>query len=286
MLAVTVPTSPRRWQRLVAIGDSFTEGLMDPDPTEPDRFIGWADRLAARLAERNAAEGVAFGYANLAIRGRRIAEVIDTQLDPALDLTPDLVCVCAGGNDYLRWSVDQDEIADLLEAAVERIRATGADVLIVTAPDVSHQPAVWTINPRMAVFTANAWGIAQRHGAYVVDIWSLRGLRDPAMWAQDRIHFTPAGHRLIAAQAAWALGVSPADEASWAREYQPAGKLNRLETLAAHRAWATEHLAPWIGRHLRGRSSADGIAPKRPVLEPVAGLPPEPPLGPSGPAGS
>ena len=37
------------YRRFVALGDSTTEGLMDlyPDGT----FRGWADRLAARLAQ-------------------------------------------------------------------------------------------------------------------------------------------------------------------------------------------------------------------------------------------
>jgi hypothetical protein len=33
--------------------------------------------------------------------------------------------------------------------------------------------------------------------------------------------------------------------------------------------WAREHLAPWVGRHLRGRSSGDLITAKRPMLAPV-----------------
>lgn len=31
--------------------------------------------------------------------------------------------------------------------------------------------------------------------------------------------------------------------------------------------WARAHLLPWVRRHLRGRSSGDGLAPKRPGLE-------------------
>lgn len=263
------PLSTRAWRRFVALGDSFTEGLMDPDPSAPDRYVGWADRLADRLAQRNAADGLDFGYANLAVRGLRLDEVIATQLDAALELTPDLVSLCAGGNDYLRWSVDQDVIADELEDAVVRIRETGADVLLVTAPDISRMPVVRAITHRMAVYTANVWGIAQRNDAFVADIWSLRALRDPALWAEDRIHFTPEGHRRIAAAAAWTLGVDPGESEDWLTPLEPALRLTRLGSVAANRAWAAEHLAPWIGRHLRGQRSGDGVLPKRPVLEPI-----------------
>jgi hypothetical protein len=30
------------------------------------------------------------------------------------------------------------------------------------------------------------------------------------------------------------------------------------------------HAAPWLGRRIRGRSSGDGIVPKRPQLLPLA----------------
>ncbi len=40
-----------------------------------------------------------------------------------------------GGNDILRPRVDLDEVADRLERAVARIRATGADVLMATPAD-------------------------------------------------------------------------------------------------------------------------------------------------------
>lgn len=37
------------WQRMVAIGDSFTEGIGDPDPGSPGGHRGWADRVAEEL---------------------------------------------------------------------------------------------------------------------------------------------------------------------------------------------------------------------------------------------
>src|SRR3712207_8590079 len=42
--------APSPWRRYVALGDSFTEGLSDPDPARPGEFRGWADRLAEHLA--------------------------------------------------------------------------------------------------------------------------------------------------------------------------------------------------------------------------------------------
>src|SRR6187397_2425126 len=82
------------FQRYVAIGDSFTEGVGDPDPTRPNGLRGWADRVAEVLGRGEPS----FGYANLAIRGRKLDPILDEQLAPAIALAPDLVTVYAGAN--------------------------------------------------------------------------------------------------------------------------------------------------------------------------------------------
>ncbi|MDT5027190.1 MAG: hypothetical protein QOE61_3616, partial [Micromonosporaceae bacterium] len=38
-----------RWRSYVAVGDSFTEGMDDPNP-DGHGYRGWADLVAARLA--------------------------------------------------------------------------------------------------------------------------------------------------------------------------------------------------------------------------------------------
>ena len=50
------------FHRYVALGDSFTEGVGDPDPSRPNGWRGWADRVAEVLATHSDD----FGYANLA----------------------------------------------------------------------------------------------------------------------------------------------------------------------------------------------------------------------------
>ncbi|MBW3086702.1 hypothetical protein KEM60_02931 [Austwickia sp. TVS 96-490-7B] len=259
----------RRWRRYVAVGDSFTEGLWDPDPRRADEYLGWADRLADMLARRNAEEGLDFGYANLAVRGMLAADITGPQLDHALSLTPDLVSICAGGNDYLRSRVQSDAITDQLEEAVARIRETGADVLLVTAPDVSWMSLVHLMHGRLAEFTANTWSIAQRHDCHVVDIWSLRALRDPRMYAEDRIHFSTEGHQRVAAQAAWTLGLKPPVD-GWTDPLPAAPPLPLLATVQANRAWAVDHLAPWVRRRFNGTSSGDGRSAKHPQIIPLA----------------
>src|SRR4051812_40014839 len=65
------------FQRYVAIGDSFTEGVGDPDPDRPNGLRGWADRAAEVLARDTASSGGSLGYANLAIRGRKLPAILD-----------------------------------------------------------------------------------------------------------------------------------------------------------------------------------------------------------------
>src|SRR6185437_3892153 len=112
---------PHPWRRYVAIGDSFTEGIGDPDPDAPGGHRGWADRVAEVLAT----QVDDFAYANLAIRGRLIRRIVEEQVEPALALKPDLITFSAGGNDVIRPNGDPDAIAQLFEDAVVRLSSQG-----------------------------------------------------------------------------------------------------------------------------------------------------------------
>lgn len=261
------------WRRYVAIGDSFTEGMSDPDPAhpdDPDRFRGWADRLADLLATDLAATDPdgEFGYANLAVRGRLLHDVVTRQLDAALAQHPDLVSIVGGGNDILRAKADIDALAQRLEQAVATIRATGADVLMATPTDPRGAPLVQRTRGRAAVYTAHIHSIARRHGAFVVHQWGLTFLQDWRMWAQDRIHMTAEGHRRVA-EAAHAALQGRTVTGEWATPLPPLTPLPRRDQLEADVQWAREHLLPWATRRLRGASSGDRLGAKRPLLTAV-----------------
>ena len=258
-------TETHPWRRYVAIGDSFTEGMSDADPRTEGRYVGWADRLAAELSTQVPAGE--FHYANLAVRGRKLADVVGPQLEAALAVSPDLVSIVGGGNDILRPRVDLDEVAASLEEAVATIRATGADVLMATPSDPADAGLLSSLRSRHAVHTANVHSIAQRQGAHVLDLWGLRALRDWRLWATDRIHLSTEGHRRVAQAALVALR-QPVSDAHWNQPLPPAPAVPRREQLAGTAQWTRTHAAPWVRRRLTGRSSGDGRPAKIGQLTP------------------
>lgn len=255
------------WRRFVALGDSFTEGLWDPDPAGEDRCRGWADRLAESLDARAGGE---LRYANLAIRGRLLRPIIVDQVPRALALEPDLVSLIGGGNDLLRPGTDPDELARNLEDAVARIRATGADVLLGTGMDPADTPLIKVTRARVATLNSHVWSIARRHGAHVLDLWGMRFLRDWRMWTEDRIHLTPEAHRRTAQAALVALGQRP-DDPDWDVPLDPPDETARLERMREDALWLRAHVYPWARRRIRKQSSGDTRSAKRSELRPLGG---------------
>ncbi|WP_435770680.1 SGNH/GDSL hydrolase family protein [Nocardioides sp. SYSU DS0651] len=259
-------STPQPFQRYVALGDSFTEGVGDPDPSRPNGLRGWADRVAEVLAVVAAREGAELGYANLAIRGRKLPQIIDEQLEPGLALQPDLVTVHGGGNDVLRPKVDIDRLAASYDEAVGRLRAGGAHVVVFTIADPGINPVFRMIRGRTAVFNEWVREIADNHGATLVDMWRMRGWKVAEVMDEDRLHLNAVGHQAIAIAVLDALGV-PHD-----LEHLPPAEVPVLTPREARRqnlAWARTHAVPWVHRRVTGRSSGDGVEPKRPVLSPI-----------------
>jgi lysophospholipase L1-like esterase len=261
-----------RWASYVAVGDSFTEGLDDPDPA--GGFRGWADLVAARLAAeyavvQPAAGGrPAFRYANLAVRGKLFTPIVDTQVPQALRMCPDLVSFAGGGNDALRRSFDPVALTTRFDQVVGALRGTGADVLLFRFADVTKRlPGKRLILPRVEFLNRAVGEVAERHGARLVDLWSDHEFGNPLLWSEDRLHMSTAGHRRVAAHVLTALGVPP--DPDWFAVPPPAPARSWVAARGADVRWAGQHLAPWVKRRLTGRSSGDTIEPKRPVLSPV-----------------
>lgn len=251
----------------VAIGDSSTEGLFDPDGNGGNR--GWADRLAEHLAGHQPG----LMYANLAVRGRRAHEIREEQLEPALTLEPDLVSIVAGMNDVLRPSFDLSAVVGDIEAMFAACRAAGAMVITCTFGDpVPVNPYARVLRRRLDALNAGVRGAALRHGVVLVDLATERMASDPRFWCEDRLHANTDGHIRIAAAMAEALGL-PLEGSRWNDPLPASARRPRIEVLVGELVWARRHLWPWVLRRLRGASSGDGVEPKRPIPLPVAAPP-------------
>ena len=253
---------PVTFHRYVAIGDSFTEGVGDPDPTRPNGLRGWADRVAEVLAGHTDD----FGYANLAIRGRKLGAIVEEQLQPALDLRPDLVTIHGGGNDVLRPRVDLDGLAQTYDDAVGKLAASGARVVMFTLFDPGPTGIYAAVRGRMAIFNEWVREIADTHDVTVVDMWRMRHVDVGQVMDSDRMHLNSAGHQQMAIAVLDALGVAHDLEPHPPREVRP---LARREQWSDNARWTREFLGPWVHRRVTGRSSGDGVEPKRPTLQPV-----------------
>ncbi|MCD2096884.1 SGNH/GDSL hydrolase family protein [Rhodococcus rhodochrous] len=250
------------FERYVALGDSFTEGVGDPDPARPNGLRGWADLVAGELARHSES----FAYANLAIRGRLLRPIVDEQLETAVAMRPDLVTIYAGGNNLMRPKLDLDALAAEYDEAIGKLAATGARILMWTAYDGSWAPVFGMLRGRWAVYNELVREIADRHEATIVDFWRFDEYRDLRMWDFDRLHMSAAGHHNMAIRVLDLLGV---EHGLGPVEFDEAPVLTRAQERAADRAWMREFLVPWVGRRLRGVSSGDGITPKYPELGPV-----------------
>jgi len=255
---------PKAFQRYVAIGDSSTEGLDDPDGA--GGYRGWANRLAELVA---AAQPTSLLYANLGVRGLTTRQVRDLQLDRAAAMRPDLVTLFSGTNDVIALRFDARALARDAEHMQRALIDRGATVLGFTLPDLSSVlPLARPLAGRVRALNDALRSAASSSGAILVDFARHPVGSDPRLWSEDRIHANSAGHARIAAALAWALGL-PGTDQSWSQPLPPEPARSWRAKLMAEIRWDWEHLVPWVWRSVRHRSSGDGRAAKRPNLEPV-----------------
>lgn len=254
------------FNRYVALGDSTSEGIDDPYPgasLPAGPYRGWADRLADRLALDNPQ----LEYANLAIRGRKIAAIREEQLAPALAMQPDLISVVGGTNDLLRPKFDLRLTVDHVEAIVAACRERAITVLMMTLPDLSSSMRIARIvSDRLAAFNEALREVAARNGAVLADMAAELTTYDARAWSPDRLHANDVGHQYLMWGAAKSLEL-PDGEASLDQLKSTAiaaEQLSLFKGFAAETAWLWQFLRPWVMRRIKGTSSGDGVSAKRP----------------------
>jgi lysophospholipase L1-like esterase len=178
----------------VALGDSFTAGLVPGEPR-------WADEVAKAL-------GPETRYENLAWVGATSADVEEKQLKRAVELGPDGVTLVCGANDVLE-SVrpDPDEYARRLSRMFDRLRrdAPRAEVVTATYPDISQ---FLDLRPRtrarveqgMRKFNAACRAVARRHDVALLEGFDHPAATERGTFADDGFHPSEEGHRRAAVE--------------------------------------------------------------------------------------
>ena len=249
----------------MAIGDSSTEGLEDPDGE--GGYRGWADRLAAFIAE---AQVNPLDYANLGVRSLHLKEIRTTQFDAAMAMKPDLLTIFGGANDLMSISCDFAAIRADHAGMFGEARTEDCTVLTFTMPDPSSvNPFGRRLRGRMLQFNEIIRAEADRYGVLVMDFERYPIAQDPRLYSEDRLHGNELGHERVAAALAWRLGVEGADE-SWNAPLPEAPRLQTREQWVDDMRWARRYFAPWLGRGIRGASPPSALGAKRPALTRVS----------------
>jgi lysophospholipase L1-like esterase len=249
------------FRRFVAIGDSSTEGLVDPDGN--GGYRGWADRLAQHIAD---VQEEPLEYANLAIRGLRMREILTSQFEAALAMEPDLLSVFGGMNDVIVPRCDLVSIRANYVTIFSQARRQGINVLSFTVPDLAPiNPLGMTFRDRVTKLNDIIRTEADRHDVLLMDFEQYPVAQDPRLWFADRLHGNELGHQMVAAALAWRLGLDGSDD-SWTTplEGEPVRPRGR-QLVVGDIGWAMHYLAPWLGRGIRRMRTGYGIEPKRPI---------------------
>ncbi len=252
-----------RYTQFVALGDSLTEGV--GDVLADGRPRGWADRFAEEIASRQGG----LRYANLAVRGRMTAEVITTQLRPAIALAPDLASVVVGMNDLIRPTVNLARVCRLFEHLVASLAGTGAAVLTATLPDpgaISPLPRLvrWRFSARIKRYNEHVQDTAARYGAHCLDLAECAA-NDVAGWSEDRLHPGPYGHQRVADEFLQLLtGVRSETVVDRPVAVPTATVREQLH-------WVFREAGPWVWRQLTTKAEPLIANPKLPAYTLLAG---------------
>ena len=254
--------------RLLALGDSFTEGVGDPDESRPNGVRGWADRTAEVLCNHDPSAR----YANLAIRGRMLNRVMAEQIPAALELKPSIVTLYAGANDILRPKVNLELILGNYRDHIEALRRAGIQVYLFTGFDPSTTATYAWMRPRVALYNELVRDIAADLDCGIVDYWRLKHLQDWRFWGIDRMHMNANGHSVIAREVLRVIFGGIVTEAEISSHIpvadpEPMAEIDRRAQIIANLQWTREHALPWIKRRLTGTSSGDGLSAKYPDWE-------------------
>lgn len=175
-----VPAATETPIRVVAMGDSLTEGLgVDPEQAYP-----------AQLARKLEAEGHNVEVINAGISGETSSGAL-SRVDWLLSLNPDVVILATGGNDGLR-GIDPAVTQENIDALVQRFQASDAVVVLAGMEMVQNMGEVYT-----SAFRAIYPDVAARHDVILIP-FILEGVGgNPDLNQPDFVHPTAAGYAVV-----------------------------------------------------------------------------------------
>lgn len=227
------------------------------------QYRGWGDRIADGLAKKSAT----FTYANLAVRGKLLPQVIADQVPIALTYVtgPDtLISFHAGANDALRPGFDPVLAKERYQSTVRKLAASGATIMLFTVLEDTGNSGrgskLW--QERFGTFNNGVREIAAEVGAIIIDANSERFFSDKRFLAFDRLHLNEEGHKRCADAVLEKLGYE--FDPRWRTPLPPAKQTPWIKERAIGVIWFFTFALPWIFRRLRGRSSGDGRVCKYP----------------------
>ena len=241
--------------RFIALGDSMTEGMCDE--IVDGNYRGWADRVADTLSKASPN----FSYANLAIRGKLLHQVIDDQIPAAAQYisgAETLVSFHAGANDVLRPNYQADVAFAKYEKGISDLAKTGATVIVFTVIDrvegKGKTAQLW--HERFSAFNVNVREVANKYGATIIESDDAKWMADLRFLAKDRLHLNSDGHWRLSQAVLEKLGKD--FDPAWKIPLAPAIEKSKLRKQSENLLWIIAFVIPWIWRRIRGRSSGDG----------------------------
>ncbi len=188
------PALPRL--RIVFLGDS---SVTAPGVDPLDHC--WARQIAIHLGERFHVDA-----RSVALGGSRVRDVLEGQVDRALELDPDIAYVSVGSNDALRgtpigrFEAEYSKVVERLDQRVAAIGLSGIGDLgtIPRLPELAR--GVARIRAR-AVNNAVARVAARYPSTVKSNAWGVMAGRfdhEPDLFAGDLFHASAAGHLVFA----------------------------------------------------------------------------------------
>ena len=234
------------------------------DERKYGQYRGWADRVADIMAKHH----LDFTYANLAVRGKLVNQVLDEQIAPAIAQVTGpqtLLSFHAGANDVIRFGYKSNIVLPLYADAVRRLAASGATIILFTVLEktgnTGRAATVW--EQRFSEFNQNVRAVGQEVGAIIADANEEIAFSDRRFLAFDRLHLNVVGHERVA-QAILELIDLPFDE-RWRDPLPPVKQKHGLFRAGITLLWFITFALPWMGRRIRGKSSGDGRRCKYPI---------------------